>query len=173
MEVGGNKGVNRVAIARDFGDRRGLYGLPRPVGILGWKEGMAKDKARQSENSNICYPYASGHGSGEDFVDDLAEDVGETFWVSPVVVGEAGMVNTKDMEESGVEVVDVDFSVFRPKANWIRASVGHTPFDRPARKDDGITPGIVVPASPLLAHGHTAEFAAPDDEGILPKATGF
>jgi hypothetical protein len=50
----------------------------------------------------------TGYGSGEEFGDDFAVDVGEAEVAALEAVGEAGVIEAEEMEEGGVEVVDAD-----------------------------------------------------------------
>ena len=45
---------------------------------------------------------------GEQVVDDVAVDIGETVAAALEEVGEAGVVDTQELQDGGLKVVDVD-----------------------------------------------------------------
>ena len=59
------------------------------------------------------------------------------------------------------------------EADGVGGAVSDARFDAAAGEPDGVAPGIVVAAFALLAHGHAAEFAAPDHERVVPQAAAL
>ena len=111
-------------------------------------------------------------------MDDVAVDVGEAEVAAGVVVGEAFVVEAQKVEDSGLEVVDVDFFVDDVEAEVIGFSVG-AGFGAAAGHEGGEGLRVVV-ASGFAAergvgfdHGGAAEFAAPDNEGFVEETVTF
>ena len=111
---------------------------------------------------------------GEDFLDDFAVDVGEAEVSALGTVGEFGVVEAEEVKEGGVEVVDVDFVLHGVEAEFVGFAEGGTALDAAAGEPHGEGVGVVVAAVvAALDHGGAAEFAAPDDEGVLEEAALF
>ena len=79
------------------------------------------------------------------------------------------MIKAKDVEDGGVQIVDMHFVVLSAQPDGIGTAVSHAAFHGTTREDNTVPPRIMVPASTLLAHGHAPEFATPNNERILPK----
>ena len=79
------------------------------------------------------------------------------------------MIEAKDMEDGGVQIVDMHFVVLGAQPDGIGAAVSHAAFHGATREDNAVPPRIMVPAGTLLAHGHAPEFATPNDERVLPQ----
>lgn len=71
-------------------------------------------------------------GSGEDGLDHVSGDVGEPVIASVVAVGEFFVVEAHEVEDGGVEVVDVDFVVGDADAVVVRGAVDDAGFDAAA-----------------------------------------
>ena len=105
---------------------------------------------------------------GKKFFDDVAVDVGEAEVAAGVVVGEVLVIEAEEMEDGGLEVVDVDFFVSDMEAEIIGAAIG-AGFGAATGHDGGEGLRVVVAAG-LAAegrigfdHGGASELAAPDD----------
>ena len=113
---------------------------------------------------------------GYDVLDDLPVDVREAEMPSLKFKGELLMVNSEQMQDRGLEVVDVDFVVNGIKADIIGSSVGDAGFNASSSHPSGKGVGVMV-TTPAFAVLHvalekrsTTEFAAPDDEGFIEHA---
>ena len=113
---------------------------------------------------------------GEDFVDDVALDVGEAEVAAGVAVGEFFVIETEEMEDGGVEVVDVDAVLGGLESEVVGGAVDVAAFDAPACQPHGESVVIVVATVDFAAvaswgghfdDGGASEFAAPDDEGFV------
>ena len=101
-------------------------------------------------------------------------DVGEAEVSALGAVGEFFVVEAEEVEDGGVEVVDVDFVFDGVEAEFVGFSVGEAAFDAASGEDHGEGVGVVVSAVVAeLVHGGAAEFAAPDDEGFVEHAALF
>jgi len=67
--------------------------------------------------------------SGEDFFDDVAVDVGEAVVAAGVVEGEAFVIEAHEVEDGGVEVVDVDAIGGDADPVFVGLAVGDAGFD--------------------------------------------
>ena len=111
-----------------------------------------------------------GEGSGEDLVEDLASDVGESVAAAIVEVGELLVVETEQVEHRGMEVMDgaaVDGGL---EADLVKLAVGGASLDAGAGHEHAETVRVVVSATVALGNGHAAELTAPDDECGVDEA---
>lgn len=105
-------------------------------------------------------------------------DVGEAEISSGVVIGEAFVVEAEEVEDGGLEVVDVDFILGDVEAEVIGLAIG-AGFGAAARHEGGESLRVVVAAGFAsegrigFDHGGAAKFATPDDEGFVEKAVTF
>ena len=68
---------------------------------------------------------------GKNLSDDVAFDVGQTEVPARVAVGEAFVVEAEEVEDGGVQVVDVDFVLDGAEAEVVGRAVGMPPFTPP------------------------------------------
>lgn len=93
---------------------------------------------------------------------------------------EAVVIEADELEKGGVEVAEVDGISGCEVAHVIGLAVGGAGFDPCASHPDGEGVRVVVAseeghfcAVAVLLHGSAAEFAAPDDEGVIHHASLF
>ena len=115
----------------------------------------------------------SGVSSGQNLVDHLPSYVSETE-VAPIEeIGEAFVVDTEEVQDGGMEVVDVD-SVFHSfVAEFVTCSVVGTSLDASSGHPHGEGVGIMVSTLTALRVGGAPEFPSPDHEGILEHSPGL
>lgn len=108
----------------------------------------------------------------------MAVDVGEAEIASGVVVGEAFVIEAEEVEDGGLEVVDVDFVLGDVEAEVVGFAVG-AGFGAAACHESGEGLWVVVASGHTAEsrvgfdHGSAAEFATPDDEGFVEEAVAF
>lgn len=116
--------------------------------------------------------------SGKNFLDNGAVDVGEPVVAADMVPCELGVVKTELMEDGGVQVVDMNFSVDNSIAHIVCFSPEKTLFDAAAGKPGSeafwlvfASVGVDVSCTAqVLAPGCPSKFAAPDNESIIEKS---
>src|SRR5262249_42960809 len=86
-----------------------------------------------------------------------------------VAIGQFLVVETEQVQDGGMPVVDVYFAVDRFVAVVVGASVGEAAFDPTAGQPHGEALVVVVAAIGSLGIGSTAELAAPDDQRFLEE----
>src|SRR4051794_20308323 len=103
--------------------------------------------------------------SGEDALDDLAVHVGEAEVAARVAVGEPGVVQAHQVEDRGVEVVDMHGVFGHAVAQLVGAAVAEPGPGAPADEEAGEA-GVVVAAAPggQVLPGGAAELGAADDQ---------
>ncbi len=113
----------------------------------------------------------------QDSLHHLAVDVGEAVVAALEAVGELLVVEAEEVEDGGLEVVDVDGVLGRTESEFVAFAVHLAALHATAGQEHRIAVGEVVAAEDLatggaaLAEGGTAEFAAPDHEGVLEEST--
>ena len=89
---------------------------------------------------------------------------------------EAIVLNSEEMQHSGVEVVH-RYGIFDDAvAKLIGLTMNRSPLDPAASEEDGERLDVMIPATSCatsLRHGRAAEFPTPDDEGVIEHATLF
>ncbi len=88
-------------------------------------------------------------------------DIGESHVAASVSEGQQRVVESQQMEDGGVPVVNVDLVDDRLVAEFIGCAISKTGSNTSARHPDGVTQMIVVPAILGLRVRGSAEFAAP------------
>ena len=79
--------------------------------------------------------------------DDFAVDVGEAVVAALEAEGEFGVVEAEEVEDGGVEVVDVDFVFDGVKAELVGLAVSDATFDAAAGEPDGVAVWMMVTAN--------------------------
>lgn len=104
----------------------------------------------------------------------VAVDVGEASLEPVVIKGQPLVVEAKQVQDRGVQIVDGGDVLLRLPAKQIRCTECVTSLDASAGKPSGEAVGIVVAAAgPFLKSGHAAKLGAPDDQRILEQAALF
>ena len=103
----------------------------------------------------------------------MAVDVGEAHVSRRKAKSILGVVDAKEVEHCGVEVVDLHFVFDGFVSPFVGRTVGHPGFDAAAGEPSGETEGVVVAAVTSLSEGRPAEFAGPDDEGLFENTQIF
>ncbi len=85
-----------------------------------------------------------------------------------VVEGKFLVVQPQQVQNRGVQVVDVDFVLFGTQAQRIGRAVSHSAADAAAGQPHRVSPGIMVAAASPFAHRHAAKLAAPNHQRIVP-----
>lgn len=118
-------------------------------------------------------------GSGEQGADDGAVHVGESEVTSLEPEREAFVVESEEVEERGLEIVNVDRVADDIHAEVIGFAEGESGAGAAAGHPDGERVGVMI-ASPARAivevaldERGPAEFAPPDDEGVLEESPAF
>src|SRR5262249_25772526 len=103
--------------------------------------------------------------SGDDFVQDVAVDVGQTEVAAGIAVGQLGVVEAEQVQDGSVQVVDVDRLFDGLVAELVGCAVDMAALDATAGQPNGEAPVVVIAAVAGLAvdqldRGRPAEFAA-------------
>lgn len=108
----------------------------------------------------------------------MAVNVGEAEVAPGVVVGEAFVVESKEMQDRSLEIVHVDFVLGDVEAKIVGLTVSPG-LGAASGHERGEGLGVVVAARLAsegwigFNHGSAAEFTAPDDEGFVKEAVSF
>src|SRR6266404_20739 len=111
-------------------------------------------------------------GSREDLVGDVSADVRETKIPALEFVCELFVIDAQEVEHGGVEVVDACDVLDGVVAQIVGGAELRAALDAAAGDEDGEALDVVIAAG-ALGHGRAAEFAAPDDEGVVEHAALF
>ena len=99
--------------------------------------------------------------------------VGQPVVAAAEAVGELFVVEAQEVQDGGVEVVDVDLVLQRVPAEFVGGSVDHAAADAPARHPHREAERMVLAAVVPFGRGSAAEFATPQDQGVFQQAAGF
>ena len=83
------------------------------------------------------------------------------------------MFEAEEVQDGGVEIVNADGLFLGFVAELVGGADDLAAADFGSGHPDGHGTGVVVTAKASLGDGHAAEFAVPDDEGIVEHAAGF
>src|SRR5262245_62514976 len=115
-----------------------------------------------------------GRLSGEELPDDLTADVGEPEVAALEPVGQSGMVESQEVEDGGVQVVDMDRVLDRVEAQVVGTAERRARLDAAAGQPDREAVGVMVAAVVApLDHGGAAELATPEDQGVLQQSAAL
>src|SRR5262245_45706729 len=101
--------------------------------------------------------------SGQDLVQNASGVHRRTLIAAIVPVSELEVVHAQQVEDGGVEVVDVEPVLDGPQPERVCGAYDLARFHAAAGQEHGEAVGIVVPADALLGHRGPAELPAPDD----------
>src|SRR5262245_41836041 len=92
-----------------------------------------------------------------------------------VAHGEFGMVNSEQMQNRGVDVINFGrmFAVGRLVAELVTRAETDPAFDPAATQPVGETVRVVVASLAALAGWHAAELCGPEDNSVLEEADAF
>ena len=83
------------------------------------------------------------------------------------------MIESHEVENGGLEVVDVYPLVNGGETELVGSPIAHAALYAAARHPDGISVVVVVPALLSLRSGSSSEFSTPDDEGLVQQSPGL
>src|SRR6185437_5230384 len=111
--------------------------------------------------------------SGQNLVDDIAINVGQPIVAPAPAVGQPLVVHAHQMQQRGVQIVDVDFVLDRVPAEFVGGAVDdaslHAASGKPHRKAERMMFAAVGPFRGRRA----AEFASPHDQRVFQQAARF
>src|SRR6266542_3597892 len=81
---------------------------------------------------------------GQDFSNNLAVHVGQPEVASAVAVGELCVIQAQQVQNRGVQIVDVNLVLHGLEAEIVGSAVGHASFDAAACQPHAETVGIVI-----------------------------
>src|SRR5258708_2606304 len=114
--------------------------------------------------------------SSQKFVDHFTLDVGEPKIAALKFVSQLCMIEAKQFQNRGMQIVDMHPVFDNVKSNIVGASESDSRFDSAAGHPDGKSLGMMIAsefATGFLIgfdHGGAAEFAAPDDERVFEQS---
>src|SRR5438067_824191 len=97
-------------------------------------------------------------------------NVGESEIAACVAVGQPGMIQTEQVEDRGVEVVDVNAAFHGMMTAVVRCPMGHAGSHSPAGEPHRKTVRMMIGAVGLDGAWRAAEFSAPNDQRVFQKA---
>ena len=104
----------------------------------------------------------------------VAVDVGEASLEAVVIKGQPLVVEAKQVQDCGVQIVDGGDVLLRLPTKRIGSTVSITALDAGPGDPGGEAVGIVVAAAgSFLKSGHAAKLGAPDNQRILKQAALF
>src|SRR5262245_38823899 len=112
-------------------------------------------------------------GSGKDRLDDIAVDVGEAEIASRVTIGEPLVVQAKQVENGGVEVVGMNEVFGDVVAVVVGLAIDNTAFHAAAGEPRTEHVRVVAAAGWAVGVGRTAEFGGEDDQSVVEHAAGL
>ena len=87
--------------------------------------------------------------------------IGEAEIPATVTVGQFFVIQTHEMEDGGMQVVDMHFFLDRRKAELVGGAIGHATLHPATRQPDAEAVVVVVASVATLAGGGASELPAP------------
>lgn len=119
-------------------------------------------------------PIHFANALGEDLLDQVSVDIGQTIVAALESEGQAGVIESEQMQDRGVEVVDMDWVLDSVEPKVIGFAVDPAFFQSTAGHPNA--EGSVVVVSTIIAtldHRRASEFASPDHEGVFEQSESF
>lgn len=111
--------------------------------------------------------------SGEDVVNDVTMNVGEAAVDAVLADRELLVIDSHEVEDSGVEIVAVGGAFCSLKGEVITLTVRGAGFDAGSCHPGDEGAAIVISAVRSLGEGGATEFGSPDEEGVFEEAPLF
>src|SRR5262245_28886962 len=123
------------------------------------------------KNVLLTKPRRARHGLRENFLHDTSVNVGEAVITAAVVKSQLLMVQSEQMKDRCVPIVNVNGIIDGFVPIFIGRTIGESRFHPSASHPDGVALVIVVAARFALAVWRTPEFACPDHQRILKQSS--
>lgn len=109
--------------------------------------------------------------SQQNLIENLSRHVGQTKATAVVLISESLVLETEQVENRGVDVIDMNLVDGGRIAYFIRLTVADASFDSSAGHPEREAVGIVIATGRLAGLGNwqAAEFSAPDDERLVQQ----
>ena len=109
--------------------------------------------------------------SGDDIRHQLPMDVRKSKITTRMVVGESLMVESHEMKNRGMPVMDVDTTIHCLGPVFIGRTVLDSSLDAAAGHPHRESLCVVIPSIVVLGIGRAAEFSAAENESVLEHST--
>ena len=112
-------------------------------------------------------------------MDDATGHVSQSEGPAVMLVGEMFVVHSEEMEQGGVEVVDMDLAIDGTVAELVGRPVSGAAVHASAGHPHGVAVVVVLSTGGLagtivlLGVGRAAEFASPEDERVFEQTAGL
>jgi len=130
----------------------------------------SKLHADQLEREEIATKTPQVRGSCKDVVDDAAMYVSQAEVSAAVAVGEALVVEADQVQDCGMQVVDMNFVLNDVEAELVGGTVRQSALHASSRQPHREAVGMVVAAG-SLSGGSAAEFASPHHQRLVKQPT--
>ena len=100
----------------------------------------------------------------------MTGDVGQAFVAAAVQKGQIGMIQPHEVENGGVDVVDVGSAIDRFQADFVGAPVDCAGLDPATCEPHAEARGVMIAsAAAFLAHGGAPKLATPDHQRFVQQ----
>ena len=106
-------------------------------------------------------------------MDDPSVHIGQPEVTSGMSPGQPFVIESHEMENRRMQVMDVDLVVLGIPAELVGGSVNRSPPDTTSGQSHGETEGVVLTTVFSLGGRRPAEFTTPDDQRIVEETAGF
>ena len=117
--------------------------------------------------------HSVAHYLCKDGLDHVAIDIGKAIIAAVVVIGKPRVVNAHEVQNCGVQVVDMDFVLNGVPAKLVGRSMHHAAFDAATCHPHRETERMMLAAVRALGRWRATEFAAPQDKRVFEQAARF
>ncbi len=122
----------------------------------------------------VPYLEVLGVKSGKYLPDDIPVNIGQAAFQAVVVLGQALVIQSQEVQDGRIEIPDGGSIDGRPASECIGFPVTHAAPNARAHHPEGEGIGIMVsPRCALLMSGHAPKFGAPEDERVFKQTPLF
>lgn len=100
-------------------------------------------------------------------MNDISGDIGESEVAAGVAEGELFVIESEEVQDGGVEIVDVHAVMNGAKPEFVRFSPCHAAADTATGEERGEAVMVVVASGAIFGGGSASEFATPEDECVV------
>src|SRR5262249_7947174 len=124
-------------------------------------------------SSSLRPSFILRNGSPQQFIDDPPVVDRQPLLAAVVQIGQGLEVQPEQVQDGGVQVMDVSAVVDGVQAELVGSADGLAALDAASGQQGGEAVGVVVAAVHALGHGRAAKLSTPEDEGAVQQAAAL
>ncbi|MEY3459406.1 MAG: hypothetical protein RL215_2563 [Planctomycetota bacterium] len=111
--------------------------------------------------------------SADDGVDDISGDIGQSEVAAGVAEGELFVIESEEVEEGGMEIMDMDAIMDGAEPEFVRFAPGHSTANTAPGEPCGEAIVVVIASGAIFGGGGASKFTSPEDERVFEQSALF